>query len=269
LNPVLTPLPIDALNPDPMTGGGNHTYLLVGSGEATLIDAGTGAPGHLAALEQNLERARARLTRVVVTHAHPDHASGAIALAAVHRGAVFAKCPWPEEDASYPIAWTPVGDGDRIVAGDEELIALHTPGHSPDHLSLWHPDSRTVFTGDLVVQGGSVMIPWRQGGDLGQYLQSLERLVALEPRRLFPAHGPEPGDPIGLLKSHLDHRRQRERQILEALEAGRDSVQAIVETIYDGLDSKLLPAAHETVRAHLEKLKNDGRVLEDGARWML
>jgi glyoxylase-like metal-dependent hydrolase (beta-lactamase superfamily II) len=113
------------------------------------------------------------------------------------------------------------------------------------------------------------MIPWKHGGDLGLYLRSLERLIALGPRRLLPAHGPEPDDPVGLLRSHLDHRLARERQVLAALAAGRDSVQAIAENIYDGLDSRLLPAAHETVRAHLEKLKSEGRVIENNARWVL
>jgi len=252
-----------------MTGRGNHTYLIVSSGEATLVDAGTGEAGHLSALEKHLEDGAARLTNVLVTHAHPDHVSGVTALAAAHREAIFAKYPSPAEDAQYRVAWKPLADGDEILAGGERLVALHTPGHSPDHIAFWHRASGTLFTGDLVLQGGSVMIPWREGGDLGQYLRSLERLVALGPKRLLPAHGPEPNDPVGLLRSHLDHRRQRERQILAALEAGRDSVQAIAETIYDGLDSRLLPAAYETVRAHLEKLKSEGRVVEDAARWML
>jgi glyoxylase-like metal-dependent hydrolase (beta-lactamase superfamily II) len=263
------PILIDALNPGPMTGRGNHTYLIVGSGQATLIDAGTGEAGHLSALDRHVAEAHVRLTRVLVTHAHPDHASGAAAVEAAHPGVVFAKYPWPDEDSRYRVAWTPLADQDAVEVGADRLVAIHTPGHSPDHLAFWHPPSRTLFAGDLVQQGGSVMIPWKHGGDLGLYLQSLERLVALVPRRLLPAHGPEPSDPVGLLTSHLDHRRQRERQVLAALASGRDSVQAIAETIYDGLDSRLLPAAHDTVRAHLEKLKSEGRVLEDNARWML
>jgi glyoxylase-like metal-dependent hydrolase (beta-lactamase superfamily II) len=263
------PIVIDALNPGPLTGGGNHTYLIVGPGQATLVDAGTGEAGHLSALDRQLALANVPLTRVLVTHAHPDHASGAAALDAAHRGVAFAKHPWPEEDSRYQVAWTPIADGDEIRVGAERLIALHTPGHSPDHLAFWHPATRTLFAGDLVLQGGSVMIPWKHGGDLGLYLRSLERLIALGPRRLLPAHGPEPDDPVGLLRSHLDHRLARERQVLAALAAGRDSVQAIAENIYDGLDSRLLPAAHETVRAHLEKLKSEGRVIENNARWVL
>jgi glyoxylase-like metal-dependent hydrolase (beta-lactamase superfamily II) len=81
----------------------------------------------------------------------------------------------------------------------ESADALHTPGHSPDHLAFWHEPSRTIFTGDLVVRGSSVMIHWSRGGDLGQYLASLERLLALEPRRLLPAHGPAIDDPRAIL----------------------------------------------------------------------
>ena len=113
----------------------------------------------------------------------------------------------------------------------------------------------TIFTGDLVVQGSSVMIHWSRGGDLGQYLASLERLLALEPRRLLPAHGPAIDDPRAVLTGYLEHRRQRERQVVDALRAGHATVQAIAESIYDGLDPALMAAAQENVRAHLEKLK--------------
>jgi glyoxylase-like metal-dependent hydrolase (beta-lactamase superfamily II) len=149
------------------------------------------------------------------------------------------------------------------------LQALHTPGHSPDHLAFWHQPSGTIFTGDLVVQGSSVMIHWSRGGDLAQYLASLERLLSLEPRRLLPAHGPAIDEPRTVLAGYLEHRRQRERQVLDALHAGHASVQAIAESIYDGLAPALMPAAQENVRAHLEKLKTERRVIDEHGRWTL
>jgi glyoxylase-like metal-dependent hydrolase (beta-lactamase superfamily II) len=100
-------------------------------------------------------------------------------------------------------------------------------------------------------------------------MKSLERLLALEPRRLLPAHGPVIDDPRAVLTGYLEHRRQRERQVLAALEAGQTSVQAIAESIYDGLAPALMPAAQENVRAHLEKLKLDGRATDDNGRWRL
>ena len=254
-----------------MTGAsGNNTYALIaGDGAATLIDAGVGHAQHLADLASVLSVRQARLETVLVTHGHPDHASGAPVIAAAHPGAAFRKRPWPIEDAKYAVAWQTVDEGDQVVAGDEPLTVLFTPGHSPDHVAFWHEPSCTVLTGDLVVLGGSVMIHSSRGGNLAQYLASLERLLALDPRRLLPAHGPPIDDPRAVLASYLEHRRKRERQVLDALRAGHASVQAIAESIYDGLDPALMPAARENVSAHLEKLKAEGVAVDEAGRWRL
>jgi glyoxylase-like metal-dependent hydrolase (beta-lactamase superfamily II) len=268
---MFEPILLDAHNPGPMTGGGNHTYLLASrEGNAALVDAGVGEPRHLADLAAALETTRAQLLQVLVTHGHPDHAAGAPAIAAAHPSAAFAKHPWPGEDARYAVEWQTIGEGDVMTAGGHSLAVLHTPGHAPDHLAFWHEESRTIFAGDLVVAGSSVMIHSSRGGNLVEYLASLERLLALEPRVLLPAHGPCVDDPPGLLRGYLDHRHQREREVIDALRAGRPSVQAIAETIYHGLDAALMPAARENVRAHLGKLESEGRAVEEEAgQWRL
>jgi glyoxylase-like metal-dependent hydrolase (beta-lactamase superfamily II) len=252
-----------------MTGRGNNTYLLhSGPGHAAaLIDAGTGDPRHLEAIDRELQSRGTHLARVLVTHVHSDHAAGASSIAKRHPTAVFAKFPWPEEDVRYPVGWQPLADGETVDAGGETLTVMHTPGHSPDHIVLWHAPTRAAFVGDLVIQGGSVMLPWSRGGNLEDYLASLGRLIALRPRTLFPAHGPVIAEPLPVLSGHVEHRRMRERQVINALRQGHSTVPAITESIYDGLDPALMPAAGENVRAHLEKLKAGGLAFDDGEQW--
>ena len=251
-----------------MTGGGNNTYLLVGSDrQAVLIDAGVGNPRHLSALEDELARHSARLARVLVTHGHADHSSGVRALRAAHPDVRLQKFTWPGMDGPAGTVWEPLAHGDRIPVGDQFLTVVHTPGHSPDHVVFCDPVARTVFTGDLVFRGGSVMIHSSRGGHLGQYLASLERVRQLGAVRLLPAHGETIDDPESVVQGYLDHRRMRERQVIEALAAGHATVQAIADSIYDGLTPALMPAARENVQAHLEKLKDDGRAVEDNGTW--
>src|SRR4029434_8498297 len=124
----MTPVAVHAFNPGPMTGVGNWTWLVPGR-VTTLIDAGTGDPRHLAALEVAL--AGARLAQVLVTHAHIDHASGAVALAERFHGARFLKMPWPERDVRWPAHWEPIEDGQMIDPRDGGRRAGPPPRPAP------------------------------------------------------------------------------------------------------------------------------------------
>lgn len=263
--PSLHVLPLHAGNPGPMTGSGNWTYLVPGTA-AVLIDGGVGATGHL---DEVWRHAPGGPAVVAVTHAHSDHASGAPALAARAPAARFLKHPWPERDRLVPVPWQPLADGDVVETPEGPIVAVHTPGHSPDHLAFWHAASRTVFTGDLLVLGSSVVIPGSGGGSLVAYLASLRRIADLEPVRALPAHGPVIDDPRSLVAQYVAHRLAREAQVLDALAAGAATPASIAARVYDRLAPALVPMAHQSVLAHLVKLEEEGRAAHEAGAWRL
>jgi len=226
-----------------------------------LIDAGVGNASHLDAIA----KAAPNLAHVIVTHAHSDHVSGAPAIHERWPSAVFSKHPWPIRDPKLP--WRRLDDGDVVMTDEGDLHVMLTPGHAPDHLTFWHVDSRTLFVGDMLVQGSTVVIPASHGGSLAEYLRSLERMAQLNPARALPAHGPVIDDPLALIQRYVDHRAQREGQVLDALTAGRSSVESIAEMIYPSLQDALIPMARESVLAHLQKLRTENRVVFDESKW--
>ena len=258
-------VPLHAANPGAYTGSGNWTYFLPGR-HPLLIDAGVGQVSHLDALAQ---QAPDGPRQVVVTHAHADHISGAPALRARWPETTFAKHVWTERDAKYAVEWIPLGDGDMLPAGDEELEVVHTPGHAPDHIALWQPASRTLFGGDLIVHGTTIFIPASMGGSLTQYLRSLERVMALAPKRILPAHGPAIEEPEKLVQQYIAHRLEREKQVLSGLRDGMRTIPALVDRIYVDLAADLVPMARESVLAHLLKLQDENIVRRDGDDWYI
>jgi endoribonuclease LACTB2 len=260
---MITLIPAD--NPGPFTGPtGNNTWLIDGA-EPLLVDAGVGHPSHIAALEALLG-GRA-LARIFLTHAHRDHAAGVPALRARWPGVEIAG------GAALGGGQVPSGpriaDGGHIRAGDRMMQVVSTPGHSPDHACLWDAAARMVFTGDLLISSGTVMIDAGSGGGLRGYLESLSRVRALQPVKAYPGHGPIIENVLELIDQYVAHRQERERQVLLALQSGPSTVDALVRAIYPLLDSAVLPAAHETLLAHLQKLEDEERVAEAGGVWTL
>jgi glyoxylase-like metal-dependent hydrolase (beta-lactamase superfamily II) len=263
-----------AHNPGPWTGPGSNSWLIEGR-RPTLVDAGSGDQRHLDELAAALDESGSSLDQVLVTHAHNDHAGGAPSLATRWPSATFAKYPWPDRDGPSSVEWKPLRDEELVPAGDAHLWVLHTPGHTPDHLCFFEPRSGTLFAGDLVRTGGTVVIPASHGGSLSQYLRSLTRVLELQPRRILAGHGPAIDEPVPLLRGYIAHRRARERQIVEALSSGPLAIPGIVSIVYPDLQPDLRAAAGESVLAHLRKLEEEGRVaLEEGGdaiagRWYI
>jgi glyoxylase-like metal-dependent hydrolase (beta-lactamase superfamily II) len=256
---------IRADNPGPFTGPtGNNTWLVDGA-EPLLVDAGVGHASHVSALERLLgERP---LARIFLTHAHRDHAAGVPAL----------RARWPHVEVTggaalqggAALAGPRIPDGGLIRAGDRTMQVVATPGHSPDHACLWDSGARMVFTGDLLISSGTVMIDAGSGGGLRGYLESLARVRALEPVIAYPGHG-EVIENVGeLIDQYIAHRQDRERQVLAALHSAPATVDALVQAIYPLLDRAVAPAAHETLLAHLRKLEEEEKVREAGGVWAL
>ena len=247
-------------NPGIFTGPGTNTYLVGTGRERILLDAGGGKPAYLPVLAQALERAGGvSIQEIVVTHGHPDHMRGAAALIEHFGPLRISKHPWPGVDEEYPVETTPLADGALLRTEGATLRAVHTPGHSEDHLCFVLEEEGTLFSGDNVLGVGTAVIPAR-GGDLLDYLHSLERLLAEQPRAIYPAHGPRVSDGTAKLREYLDHRLEREQQILDALSQGLSRVEAIVKKVYVAYPEVLYPAAGASVSAHLIKLEREGRV---------
>jgi glyoxylase-like metal-dependent hydrolase (beta-lactamase superfamily II) len=158
------------------------------------------------------------------------------------------------------MGWRTLGDGQQILAGDRALVVVHTPGHAVDHVCLWDEAAGDLYAGDMVVQGTTVVIPGGRGGSLREYLRSLERMAALQPKRILPGHGPIIERPLEIIAEYVAHRAARERQVLECLADGVTEVDAIVRRIYPEIAEPLRAAAGQTIEAHLEMLRDERRM---------
>jgi glyoxylase-like metal-dependent hydrolase (beta-lactamase superfamily II) len=249
-----------APNPGPMTLTGTNSYVLWDNeGQVAIIDPGPNEPSHIDALARAAQ-ARGRLTTIMVTHRHLDHLPAAAPLCAA-TGAVLVG------HADLPGVERPAGDG-NIVFGT--LLALTTPGHTRESLSFWDPPTGSLFTGDLVAGTGTVVVD-EVPGALSDYLASLEKLQALAIKTIYPGHGPRVDDAPAKIDEYLTHRRQRVQQVVDALEATPDAgIDDLVSTIYPDLKPILVAAAARNVRANLDLLTRDGRVVAvDHQRWRL
>ncbi len=248
------------MNPGLFTGPGTNTYLIGTGSRRILLDTGQGRPEYPHVLERALGHAGCQgIQEVVLTHAHPDHIGGIRDVLERWGPLRVSKLPWPEEDRRWPVPIEPLREGDRLRTEGATLRAVHAPGHAPDHLCFVLEEERAIFSGDNVLGVGTTVIP-DDHGDLRDYLRSLERLRDERPRRIYPAHGPLIPDGEARLTEYLEHRGERERQILTALRAGPARVPEIVARVYVDVPKVLHGAAAHSVTAHLRKLEHEGRV---------
>ena len=239
-----------APNPGPFTGPGTNTYLVSSGSEVLIIDPGPPDLGHRDAITVALVNRRP--LGVLVTHTHEDHAPLANPLAGDLGVPAYGYEAGPGFKPDLFLA-----DQDRVGCGSEEVVAVHTPGHSRDHLCFLAGES--LFTGDHIMGGSSVVVE-----DMGAYLKSLRRLQELQLERLYPGHGLVMDDPAGIVAEYIGHRLEREQQVLSAVRTGASTVMEIVQAVYVDVDPALHPLAAVSVRAHLVKLAGDGLVRRQG-----
>jgi glyoxylase-like metal-dependent hydrolase (beta-lactamase superfamily II) len=227
---------VRADNPSPYTLDGTNTYVVGG----WVVDPGPADEAHLGRVA---DAAGGSVDGIVLTHDHPDHSDGA------------------------PLLASRVGAEVVRPAGDEDVgpfRAIATPGHAPDHVSLlW---GRVLFAGDTVLGAGSVFVAPGKGA-MAAYLGSLRRLRELDLEVIAPGHGPFVWDPRAKLEEYIEHRLDRERRVVAALDAGARTRDELLDRAWDDVPFDQAPvlrvAAGVTLDAHLEKLREEGRLPDD------
>jgi glyoxylase-like metal-dependent hydrolase (beta-lactamase superfamily II) len=257
---------VTAANPGYMTLEGTNQYLL-GKDDITVIDVALESPANIDAI---LERAEAmggkKIDKILLTHIHRDHTGGALALkkrSGARIGIFHGRAGYlGNEDFAYR-------DGDRIPYDGGELLVVHTPGHESGHCCFLEPAAEILFTGDHILGRGTTVVSPGEEDNMALYLQSLEKLVPLKMKVMMPGHGPAIEDPYGKVREYIEHRKSREREVLEALRDGLCTIAAIADRIYASHPPALLSAARRSVEAHLIKLVREGRVRQAGGEYTL
>lgn len=253
-----------APNPSLMTGPGTNTIIVGGADGAMVIDPAIDDPAYFDAILAECER-RGGIRRILITHGHHDHWDGAAALSKRTGVTVYSY-----SKQGIPPTDSEIGDGTTFPVGDDTLRAIYTPGHRNDHLCFLLEKRKTLFAGDIVAGVGTVVIIPPEG-DMQEYLDTLKHLQTLAIAEMVPAHGPTITNVQEKLQEYIDHRLQREQQVLDALEELPPgvSIPNIVKQVYMDVDPRLHPVAAWSVEAHLIKLEREGLVerLNDG--WTL
>lgn len=263
---------IVARNPGPFTFRGTGTYI-VGHGNVAVIDPGPDLAEHVDALLAALRGET--VTHIVVTHTHRDHSPAAAAVKRATGAPTYGFGPHgaggETVEAGGDMDFVPdvvMTDGAVVEGPGWRLEAIHTPGHTSNHLCFTLPQERALFSGDHVM-GWSTTVIAPPDGDMAAYMRSLDKLRSYAHDVYWPTHGAPIRAPQAHLRALIAHRGMRRGAILKALEEGPATPIELVAKVYKGLDPRLVHAASRSVLAHLIELAQDGKAAADGQRWHL
>lgn len=265
----LTPLirRVIARNPSGFTFRGTGTYV-IGKGEVAVIDPGPKLPEHMEALQQSLKNET--VTHILITHTHMDHSPAAAPLKTVWGAKTYGYGPHGagkinegvQVEAGGDMNFVPditIRDGDTIASDGWTIECVYTPGHTSNHMCYALAEERALFTGDHVM-GWSTSVISPPDGDMTQYMASLERLLQRSDDIYWPTHGTSIGDVKTFVQAFIDHRLERERQIMACLAEGHADIRKMVPVMYRETDPRMHGAAASSVLAAMARLIDLGRV---------
>ena len=252
---------ITAGNSSVFTGPGTNTYL-VGKEEITVIDPGPAMPEHI----ENIAKACGDdIKQILVTHTHPDHSPGAKLLHQRTAAPVMGMYALHKQtqDKTFK-AHKVLKDGDEIREIEYTLKAIHTPGHASNHLCYLLEEEKLIFTGDHIMEGSTVVIG-PPDGNMKQYIESLEKLKKFDISLIAPGHGNLMKDPKSVVDWIVSHRMFREKKVVDALtEFSKANLDQLVEKVYDDVDERLHGIARASLLAHLNKLIEEDKAVNQG-----
>src|SRR5258706_4715706 len=239
-----------ARNPGPFTFKGTGVYI-VGAHEVAVIDPGPLIPEHVEALKNAL--VGKTVSHILVTHTHSDHSPAAQPLKewcgaktfafGAHGSGHHEDGPHVEEGGDREfVPDVRLKDGELVAGSGWTIEAVHTPGHTSNHLCFGLHEEKALFSGDHVM-GWSTTVVTPPDGNMREYMASVRKLQARDDRVLYPTHGAPVAEPRPFLQAYLEHRLEREAQIVSCLRDGIDTIAAIVERLYADVDKRLHPAA--------------------------
>lgn len=261
---------VTAGNGSLMTGPGTNTYLVGGGprNEWAVIDPGPLIDSHVEAI---LAAAPGPIRAIFATHTHTDHSPACVPLKARTGAVVHGRAPdhaeWQDASFAPDVA---LSGGERFTLPDgATLRAIHTPGHASNHLCFLLEEEQLLFTGDHVMQLSTVVIN-PPDGDMAAYLDSLRELATLDLAWLAPGHGFLMAEPRHAIEGIVAHRLKREAKVMSAMSAsGPASAEALLARVYDDVKPQLHAMALRSLRAHLFKLRDEGRAVEHSELWSL